>query len=184
MKSLVSKFWGLEWVLSKSGHEFTVPLLLPITPQMSAEAHNLVNLNFIYSLTPSISFGKMSLEKPRGRQKELKGPGTKQNLGWMHLWMIFCLILKSSGKAEDVSLHFMHPRRFLGELEGSSTHLLALHHPWSLSSSVQSWRGYSSLLTLHLRWYVLCSRLCIIPAVSEGIQQLPLNRHKRRHHLD
>lgn len=72
-------------MLSKSGHEFTVPLLLPITPLTSAEAHNLVNLNFIYSLMPSISFGKMSLEKPRDRQKELKGPGTKWNLGWMHL---------------------------------------------------------------------------------------------------
>lgn len=72
-------------MLSKSGHEFTVPLLLPITPLTSAEAHNLVNLNFIYSLMPNISFGKMSLEKTRGRQKELKGPGTKWNLGWMHL---------------------------------------------------------------------------------------------------
>lgn len=72
-------------MLSKSGHEFTEPLLLPITPQTSAKAHNLVNVNFIYSIMPNISFGKMSLERPGGRQKELKGPGTKRSLGWMHL---------------------------------------------------------------------------------------------------
>lgn len=126
MKSLVSNFWGLEWVLSKSGHEFTVPLLLPNTPQASAEAHNLEKVNFSYSLIPIISFSKTSLERPRGRQNELKGPGTKGILGWMHFWMIFCLVLKSTGKDEDVPLHFMCPSRFSGEMEWSSPHALEL----------------------------------------------------------
>lgn len=117
---------------------------------------------------PNISFGKMSLERPRGRHKEFKGPGTKWSLGWMHLWMIFCLVLQSTGKAEDVSLHFMHPSRFSGEMEWSSPHPLALHHLWSWNSPVQSWRGYSSLLSLHQRWPVLRSRLCITPACLKG----------------
>lgn len=99
MKSLLSNFWGLEWMLSKPGHEFTVPLLLPVTPQTSAEARNLVKVNFSYSLMPNISFAKMSLERPRGRRKELKGPGAKWNLGWMHFWMIFLPCIQIHGES-------------------------------------------------------------------------------------
>lgn len=150
MKSLVSNFWGLEWVLSESGHEFTEPLLLPITPQTSAEAHNLVNVNFSYSIMPNISFGKMSLERPRGRQKELKGPGTKWSLGWMHPWMFFFALYSNPlGKLRM-------PRRTSSALACSQGRWNgAAHVPW-LCMELE-------LTSAELK------RLCLIPHIASEV---------------
>lgn len=144
-------------MLSKSGCEFTAHWLLPAYSPGECRGPYLVNLNSSCNLMDNISYVKM----PLGTRRQPAGNTRHKDKSEFRLAATSNVFIPEFTKK---SLWFLCPiAYFRGRRHGAARHLQ------SLSSAMQSWKGYSPVLLLLFSWQILQLRLCIIPAACRAI---------------